>query len=68
MNNFTMLGENILAAVEGDKLTLVIDLSEDLGPSSSGKTNIVASTRGSLVIPNHPHLKLGLNLFKGRRS
>lgn len=49
--------------VEGNKLTLVIDLDEEGTPSGSGKTLIVASTSGNASIPG-TNCKIGLNVFK----
>lgn len=50
----------------GSIVTLTIDMAQDFGPSKSGKTIIVASTGGSVEIPGHPGVKLGLNIFKAR--
>jgi hypothetical protein len=64
-------GENIMAKnvkVSVDEkaktLTVVLDLSQDHGPSSSGKTNIVGTTEGNIEIPGFPGYKLGVNCFK----
>lgn len=58
---------NISAKVEGKTLTLVVDLSKELGPSSSGKTIIIASTQGNAPLPpNGPkEIRFGLNVYKG---
>ncbi len=32
--------------VKGSILTVEVDLSKDLGPSKSGKTNLIATTQG----------------------
>jgi hypothetical protein len=37
---------NITQRIENGKLILEIDLSQDHGPSSTGRSNIVASTKG----------------------
>jgi hypothetical protein len=50
-------------AVEGNILTITVDLSKEFGPSSSGKTIIVASTEGSVTVPDR-EVKLGLNVYK----
>lgn len=49
---------------EGDILTISIDLSKSYGPSSSGKTIIVASTRGASDVPDSPGVALNLNLYR----
>lgn len=36
--------------VKGNELTIVIDLSKDLGPSKSGKTNLIATTQGETQV------------------
>jgi len=38
--------QNIIVRRDGDKLTLEIDLSKDLGPSKSGFSRIVAKSAG----------------------
>jgi hypothetical protein len=50
-------------SVEGDILTIKVDLSKEYGPSSSGKTIIVASTEGNVSIPDREE-KLGLNVYR----
>ena len=54
--------KNVEMSVEGNVLTIMVDLSKDYGPSSSGKTIIVASTEGNISIPNREE-KLGLNVY-----
>lgn len=55
--------DNIKATVKGDKLLLEIDLKADLGPSASGKTNVIASSRGNQSVPGHPNIKMGVNVY-----
>jgi hypothetical protein len=55
--------KNVEMSVEGNVLTIKVDLSKDYGPSSSGKTIIVASTEGNVSIPNRDE-KLGLNVYR----
>ena len=54
--------KNVEMSVEGNVLTIKVDLSKDYGPSSSGKTIIVASTEGNVSIPDREE-KLGLNVY-----
>lgn len=49
--------------VEGQVLTIKVDLSKEFGPSSSGKTIIIASTEGNVAIPGREE-KIGLNIYK----
>ncbi|MBD3229656.1 MAG: hypothetical protein GF329_15855 [Candidatus Lokiarchaeota archaeon] len=57
--------ENIDLKVDGDILTLKIDLSKELGESKSGKSIIVASTRGNKRIEDYEKKKimLGVNCY-----
>jgi len=55
--------KNVDMKVEGDLLTITIDLSRDFGPSKSGKTIIIASTEGNKSVPGKEH-KIGLNVYK----
>lgn len=61
----TSVGENVTARVEGDNIILTINKNMNLGISSSGKSNIVATTRGNASIPG-TGLTLGLNLYQKR--
>ncbi len=55
--------KNVEFSVEGNILTIKIDLSKEFGPSSSGKNIIVASTEGNVGIPNRSE-KIGLNVYR----
>ena len=55
--------KNVELSVEGTMLTIKVDLSKEFGPSSSGKTTIIASTEGNVSIPNREE-KIGLNIYK----
>jgi len=44
-------------------LTIKVDLSKEFGPSSSGKTIIIATTEGNVPIPDHEDKKIGLNVY-----
>jgi len=41
-----------------------IDSSKEFGPSSSGKTTIIASTEGNVSIPGAEDKKIGLNVYR----
>jgi hypothetical protein len=58
------MSKNVDLTVEGNILTIKVDLSKDFGPSSSGKTNIIATTEGNISIPGREEVKLGLNIYK----
>lgn len=55
--------KNVELKVEGNILTIKIDLTKEFGPSSSGKTTIIASTEGNQSLPNRDE-KIGLNVYK----
>jgi hypothetical protein len=55
--------KNVELTVDGTMLTIKVDLSKDYGPSSSGKTTIIASTEGNVSIPDREE-KIGLNIYK----
>jgi hypothetical protein len=50
--------------IEGDILTIKVDLAKEFGPSSSGKTVIIASTEGNISIPGAEEKKVGLNVYR----
>lgn len=56
------LGANVEATIDGDILTLTIDLAKTIGPSKSGKTRLVASTNGNASLPDGA--KVGLNVYR----
>jgi len=58
--------KNIETSVDGDVLTLKIDMSKDFGPSKSGKTIIIASSEGNVAIPGSEEMKMGLNIYKSK--
>ena len=58
--------KNVQMTVEGDKLTIVVDLTQEFGPSSSGKSITIASTEGNVAIPQREEIKIGLNIYKPR--
>ena len=55
--------KNVDLSVTGSILTITIDLSKEFGPSSSGKTTIIATTEGNVSILDREE-KIGLNIYK----
>ena len=51
-------------SIEGNILTIKVDLSKDFGPSASGKTIIIASSEGNQPVPGKEAVKIGLNVYK----
>jgi hypothetical protein len=59
--------QNIQVKVEGSKLVLTVDLSQEIGPSSSGKTILLASSEGKANVPGHEGVKFGLNVYRAKK-
>ena len=64
----SMSGENVSMRVDGSILVIEIDLSQTLGLSSTGKSEIVASTGGNVGVPGQPEVKVGLNVYRPRKQ
>jgi ABC-type molybdate transport system ATPase subunit len=56
--------KNVDMKLDGDILTIKVDVTKEFGPSSSGKTIIIASTEGNISIPEKDEIKIGLNVYK----
>jgi hypothetical protein len=56
--------KNVEMTVEGNILTIKVDLSKEFGLSSSGKSMIIASTEGNVSIEGQEEKKIGLNIYK----
>lgn len=54
--------KNIELKVDGNILTVKIDLSKTHGASSSGKSIIIATTEGNQVVA--PGIMAGINIYK----
>jgi hypothetical protein len=57
--------KNVEIEVKDNILTIKVDLTQDHGKSSSGKTNIIATSEGNAPLPApYEHVKMGLNVYK----
>ncbi|CAK0756676.1 conserved hypothetical protein [Gammaproteobacteria bacterium] len=56
--------KNVEMSLKENILTITVDLSKEFGPSSSGKTIIIASTEGNKSIPENEEIKIGLNIYR----
>lgn len=56
--------KNCEMKLNGNILTITVDVSKDFGKSSSGKSVIIASTEGNITIPEKDDIKIGLNVYK----
>jgi hypothetical protein len=55
--------KNVEMSGSGNILTITVDLTKEFGPSSSGKTIIIASTEGNARIPEREEV-VGLNVYR----
>jgi hypothetical protein len=62
------IGDNVVARLDGTHLILTIDTSASVGPSASGKSLGIATTRGnrSISLSDGRVVHLGLNLYERR--
>ncbi|MCC6574146.1 MAG: hypothetical protein IT462_10160 [Planctomycetes bacterium] len=56
--------KNVDMKVEGTTLVIKVDLTKEFGPSSSGKTIIIASSEGNQTIDYKDGYKIGINVYK----
>lgn len=56
--------KNIEVKIEGNKMTLVVDLEQEFGLSSSGKSVTIASSEGNISVPGREDVKVGLNVYR----
>jgi hypothetical protein len=56
--------KNVGMNVDGNILTIKVDLTKEFGPSSSGKNIIIASTEGNIAVEGHEEVKIGLNVYR----
>ena len=54
--------KNVELKVEGHVLTIKVDLSKTFGASKSGKSIVIASTEGNVVVT--PGIIAGVNVYK----
>ena len=55
--------KNVDYTIDGDILTIRIDLSKEFGASSTGKSIVIATTEGNVQLPNREE-RLGLNVYR----
>ncbi len=58
------MANNYEVKIDGTVATITVDLSKNLGPSASGKSIIIASSKGNVEI--EPGIMLGLNVYRKR--
>lgn len=60
----TTNAKNATIENDGSTLTIVVDLTKQVGPSSSGKSLVIATTAGSIDAGDG--IKVGLNVYRPR--
>jgi hypothetical protein len=56
--------QNVEMTVQDGKLVITIDLAAQTQPSASGKTEVIASTRGNARAPGDRPVFVGLNVYQ----
>jgi hypothetical protein len=56
--------KNVEIKVQGNTLIITVDLSKSFGLSSSGKSEMVATTAGNVSVPGREEVKVGLNIYR----
>lgn len=56
--------KNVDMKVEGDILTIKVDLSKEFGLSGSKKSIVLASSEGNQTVPGTDGIKIGLNVYR----
>ncbi|KGP75139.1 hypothetical protein JT05_12320 [Desulfosporosinus sp. Tol-M] len=56
--------KNCEMKLDGNILTITVDISKEFGKSASGKSIIIASTEGNVSIPEKEEIKIGLNIYR----
>ena len=59
--------KNVEMRVQGNTLIIQIDLSQSYGPSSSGKSETIATTAGNVPLPGNEAVKVGVNVYRSSR-
>ena len=57
--------KNLTTKLDGNILTITVDLAKRQGRSKSGKTEIIASSEGNVPVsnPKNERIYLGLNVY-----
>ena len=56
--------KNCEMKLNGNILTITVDISKEFGKSASGKSIIISSTEGNVSIPENEDIKIGLNIYR----
>jgi formylmethanofuran dehydrogenase subunit C len=58
--------KNLDMSMNGNTLTIKINIKEEFGESKSGKSVVIATSGGNIPVPGNPDIKLGLNCYKSK--
>ena len=58
--------KNVEMLIDGNILTIKVDLSKEFGPSTSGKSIVIASSEGNKSVPGKEVVKIGLYVYKAK--
>ena len=56
--------KNCEMKLNGNILTITVDISKEFGKSASGKSIIIGTTEGNVSIPEKEDIKIGLNIYR----
>ena len=56
--------KNVELTATGQILTITINMTQELGPSASGRNILIATTGGNVSVPGFDGAKIGLNVYK----
>lgn len=59
-----MQNVNVNVSEDGKKMTIEVDLSQELGMSKSNKSMLIATTGGNAKVPKVDGMQFGLNVYK----
>ena len=62
------IGRNVEVEVNGDLMTITVDLAEDTEPSASGKTLIVASSGGNKMVADNTFMGINVYRYVGKKG
>ena len=56
--------KNCEMKLDGNILTITVDISKEFGKSASGKSITISSTEGNVAVPENEDIKIGLNIYR----
>ena len=56
--------KNCEMKLNGNILTITVDISKEFGKSASGKSITISSTEGNVSVPENEDIKIGLNVYR----